>query len=230
MRMHRILTFVFLCLAAGCRLSVVQIEKEELARLGGESKITVVVYKPSQFNYSTAGDAAAVGLVGALTGGLGGAAYGVAKEAKADRFVKEYSLEDPVGSARDAFIAGITAGIDPGRLVPAPETLTDDGVAALQKSVGSVVVLDFKTRLWGFTSAPMRFSTYQVSYAVRARFVRLSDGKTLWQGYCEHLGSDAQWRATFDEFTANSGALLKQKLTESAASCGKELLPQFSGK
>jgi hypothetical protein len=209
---------------------VVQIEKDELARLGGENKITVVVYKPSRFNYSTGGDTVAIGLVGALTGGLGGAAYGAAMEAKADRFVKEYSLEDPVGSARDSFIAGITAGIDPARLAPAPETLTDDGVEALQKSVGSGVVLDFKTRLWGLTTAPMRFSTYQVSYAVRARFVRLSDGKTLWQGYCEHLGSDAQWRASFDDFTANSGALLKQKLTETAAACGKELLAQFSGK
>jgi hypothetical protein len=114
--------------------------------------------------------------------------------------------------------------------VAASDILSDDAVEALQKAFGNGVVLDFKTRLWGLSSAPMRFSTYQVSYAVRARMLRLSDGKTLWQGYCEHLGSDAQWRASFDEFTANSGALLKQKLAETAASCGKELVAQFSGK
>jgi hypothetical protein len=230
MRLYRFASFIFLFAVAACRPSVVQIENEELARLSSVGKITVVVYKPGQFNYTTSGDRMAIGLVGALTGGLGGAAYGAAQEAKADRFVKEYALDDPVVHARDAFTDGISNRVDSARLVANPEVLSDDDVETLQKSFGSGIILDFKTRLWGLASAPLRFSTYQVSYAVRARLLRLSDGKTLWQGYCEHLGSDDQWRATFDEFTANSGALLKQKLNESATACGKELVTQFSGK
>jgi hypothetical protein len=221
---------LLLLFVAACRPSVIQMEQDELARLTNEPKITVVIYKPGQFNYTTTGDAFAVGAIGALTGGLGGAAYGLAQEAKADRFVKEYSLEDPAAKARDAFIAGIANRIDPGHLVPAPEVLSDDGVEALQKAFGTGIVLDFKTRVWGLMSAPMRFSTYQVPYAVRARILRVSDGKTVWQGYCEHSGSDDQWRASFDEFTANSAALLKQKLAETASACGKELVSQFSAK
>ena len=211
----------------GCSPSLIPIDKDEMARLRSEPKIHVVAYQPAKFNYSTASDGFTVGVVGALSGGLGGAVYGLAMEARADRFVKTYSLEDPVSRSKEAFIASLPDHIDAARLTHAQDILSEDGIEVLRKKFSDGVVLDFKTELWGLMAAP--FSTlYQIPYAVRSRFVRVADGRVLWQGYCNRDGADS--RASFDEFTAHSGALLKKKLGEAAEACGKELTTQFLGR
>ena len=220
----------FLLFSIGCSPSLIPMDKEEMTRLKNEPKIHVVAYQPPKFNYSTASDGFAAGAIGALTGGLGGAAYGLAMESRAQGFARSYALEDPVGRARETFIASLADQVDAARFIPFQDILAEDGVEALQKKFGAGVILDFKTEIWGLMSAPLSVSTYQVPYAVRARFLRLSDGKVLWQGYCHRTGSDAASRATWDEFTANSGALLKKKLSEAAEACGKELVSQFLGK
>jgi hypothetical protein len=223
-----VLLLVLALAPTGCSPALIPMEKEEMARLKSEPKIHVVMYQPARFNYSTAGDGFAVGVVGALTGGLGGAAYGLAMEARADAFVRKYSLEDPAGRARETFIGSLADQIDVARFIPAQDILAEDGVEALQKKFGAGVVLDFQTKIWGLMPAgPFSVSNYQVPYAVRSRLLRLSDGRVLWQGYCRRTGSDSDSRATWDEFTANSGALLKKKLGEAAEACVKELVAQF---
>jgi len=218
---------VLLLSATGCSPSLIPMDKNEMARLKSESKIHVVAYQPPNFNYSTAADGFAAGAIGALTGGLGGAVYGLAMESRASRFAKTYFLEDPVPRAKETFLAGLPEHFDVTRVAQSQEPLSDDGVENLRKNFDNGVVLDFKTESWGLISAPLS-SLYQTPYAVRARLVRLADGRVLWQGYCNRDGAGS--RATFDEFTANSGALLKKKLGETGEACGKELISQFLGK
>lgn len=156
-----------------------------------------------------------------------GAVYGLAMQSRADRFVKTYSLEDPVPRTKETFLASLPEHIDVTRAAQSQELLSNDAVENLRKKFDGGVVLDFKTESGGLISAPLS-SLYQTPYAVRARLVRLADGRVLWQGYCNRDGADS--RASFDEFTANSGALLKKKLGETAETCGKELVSQFLGK
>ena len=182
-----------------------------------EPQIYVVVYQPARFFYQTVGDALAAA----------GAADEVAQESRGERFVRAYSLSDPAVKAREAFIAALAGQIEAARLTQIQDILSEDSVENLRKRFGGGVVLDFQTEIWGLLPAPLSL-LYQTPYAVRSKLVRLADGRVLWRGYCHHRGSD--FRATWEEFTANSGALLKKKLAETAKACGKELVSQFFGK
>ena len=104
------------------------------------------------------------------------------------------------------------------RLTQVQDLLAEDSIEALKKRLSGGVVLDFKTERSELLPAPLSFSLCRVTYGVRSRFVRLTDTRVLWQGYCQHDGADS--RATMEELTANSGALLKSKLGEAAEVCG----------
>ena len=212
-----ILTALSLLASIGCAPALIPMDKAEMDRLKGEPQIYVVVYQPARFFYQIVGDAFAIG----------GPTDGLAQESRAARFVRTYSLADPVVKAKEAFIAGLAGQIEAGRLIQIQDILSDDSVENLRKRFGHGVVLDFKTEIWGLLPAPLSL-LYQTPYAVRAKLVRLTDGQVLWRGYCHHRGSD--FRATWEEFTANSATLLKKKLSETAEACGKELVSQFLGK
>jgi hypothetical protein len=216
---------VFILMTASCAPSLIPMDKNEMARVKSEPKVHVATYQPAKFNYSTISDGFTVGAIGALTGGLGGAAYGLAMESRASRFVETYTLQDPIAGTKDNFLSSIANWIDPTHVVQVGEVLSDDSIEALKQKFADGIVLDFKTDVWGLV--PAAFS-YQTLYAVRARLVRLSDDRILWLGYCKRDGSNS--RASHEEFTADSGALMKKKLSEAAESCGKEIATQFLGK
>jgi len=53
-----------------------------------------------------------------------------------------------------------------------------------------------------------------------------SENRVLWLGYCFYDGKDSM--ATMDQLKANSGALLREKMTEAASSCAKTLGDQLA--
>ncbi|MDC4203786.1 MAG: hypothetical protein MPW17_19365 [Candidatus Manganitrophus sp.] len=76
------------------------------------------------------------------------------------------------------------------------------------------------------------FLDYDVVYSVNASLVRLEDVRFLWSGDCTFHGLNAPGRSakSWDELTADNGALLKARLDAGRAICVRELLAQFLGK
>jgi len=69
-------------------------------------------------------------------------------------------------------------------------------------------------------------ASLRVLYGVRARMLFTSENRVLWLGYCFYDGKDSM--ATMDQLKANSGALLREKMTEAASSCAKTLGDQLA--
>jgi len=103
--------------------------------------------------------------------------------------------------------------------------LAEDDLESLGKRFGGAAILDFKTDSWRLEPGPMTASL-RVLYGVRARMLFTSENRVLWQGYCFYDGKDSL--ATMDQLKANSGALLREKMTEAASSCAKTLGDQLA--
>jgi hypothetical protein len=207
-----------LALFAACAPAFVALDRAELARLKGEP-IRVVTYQPPRFLYQApVSQFGAGGVFNPVTGGFSGGAAG---DPRAQVFAIDTSLEDPALRVKDIFIKGAADQLDTARLTDTPETLADDDAQTLQKKFGAGAVLDFKTESWGLLASLLVSTPHQMIYAARGRLVRLSDGRVLWQGQC-------RYDAYLDQFRANSTPALKEKFTDAAESCAKQLLAQFS--
>jgi hypothetical protein len=207
--------------ASACAPAVVPLDKVELARLKGE-QIRVVTYQPPRFLYQAPPPAFGVGAPGVFNPVTGSFSGRTAADPRGQVYAIDTSLEDPALRVKDVFIKGAAAELDPALLTETAEALADDDAQTLRKKFAGGAVLDFKTESWGLLASSLVSLPYQMIYAARARLLHLSDGRVLWQGQCRH-------GANLDEFKANSTPALKEKFTEAAESCAKQLLAQFFG-
>jgi hypothetical protein len=215
-----------------CSPSRIAIEKAEFARLQAEQTIHAVSYLPFAFHFTSGGDltatALAVGAVGVMGGGLGGALVGMYAESRArergEEMARTYSVEDPAARVREAFVASAQNEIGLKNVIAVPELLSSDKLKALEEKLGRAAILDFKTYQWQLTPRPLA-GVYRLTYGVRSRLFRVPDGRILWQAYC--VFDDANAPATLEDLTANDGVLLKLKIDEAAASCANDLVQQF---
>jgi hypothetical protein len=109
-----------------------------------------------------------------------------------------------------------------------------DGVETLRASVKSPLVLDFRTTSWGVGNMrgggePRPEDPMYTHHFVRARLVRLSDGKTLWSAVCGLRGYPGDETVQLKQLTADGGVVLRQKLTAAADRCSDELVEFFQG-
>src|SRR5436309_2349898 len=222
-----------LFISTGCTPAYIQMDPGELATLKGYPEISVLTIKPSDFVYFTAGDQAVGSIVSAtlIGGGVGGLVTGEAmikySETRGQPMVAEYSLEDPVLTVRDEFVAGITSRLELSNMTIRENAVGDDELTKLRETLGDSVLIDLKTVEWGLFTAPLRFSQYYVEYVARGRLVNLREHKILWQTKCAYRRSDRESPSNWDELTANSGKLMKEKLKEHAVACARALLSNF---
>ena len=209
----------------GCLPAIIPIDKAEMARLKSEPQIHVVTYQPPRFTYQMASGPVGSGAAGVFNPATGGLGVGMAGGPRGQVFMLAPSLEDPVVQVKGIFVRGLVDRLDVSRLTQVQEALAEDDIRALDQRFGGAVVLDFKTESWGLVPGLLRTLPYQIFYVARSRLLRVSEGRVLWQGYCQYDGSDL--RANLDEFTANPPAGLGEKFKEAAETCGKTLLSQF---
>jgi hypothetical protein len=110
----------------------------------------------------------------------------------------------------------------------------NDSVETLRASVKSPLVLDFRTTSWGVGNMrgggePKPEDPIYTHHYVRARLVRLSDGKILWSAVCGLRGYPGDETVQLQQLTAAGGAVLRQKLTAAADRCSDELVEFFQG-
>ena len=127
----------------------INMDKEEVTRLGSHPVIYTVAYSPSRFFVSTPGSLNTAFFLGPVAGAIGGLASAATidalSKASGKTVVEEYSLEDPSLKLRDSFAASLAAKFGLGNLRPVADALEGDDLEALEKQFGKALVLDFKT-------------------------------------------------------------------------------------
>ncbi len=144
-------------------------------------------------------------------------------------WMKELQIENPVDDVRKMMAAQISreSGISNFRHLDIVANSSDNAIKKL-KAQGGEMLLDYTAdiRLMHYEG---NVSDYYSQYSIRSRMIRLSDGKTLWNGYCNIKIEDNQPRST-DMLRANNGAILKTWLKRGSNDCAGKLADQFLGK
>lgn len=217
--MKKVLIGALLLFGTACATnSGVVPRRADVAKLS-EGEVRAVTYEPAPFFLASAGKAAAGGLFGLV----GGAIAANSMQRAGQAMVAEYSVPDPALTLRERLAAAVSEQFG---LRVTPETApVDDAVPALRARFGSGAVLDTRTLGWQLVYYPSDWRHHHVSYVGRARLVRLSDNKVLWQKGCFIKLQDPKGsRRTVDEYRASNGELLKQKVQEAANRCADELI------
>jgi hypothetical protein len=144
-------------------------------------------------------------------------------------------VEAPIDRVRERFVARLGGPLGYKAVQNRPLVMAaNDSVETLRASVKSPMVLDFRTTSWGVGNIrgggeAKATDPMYTHHFVRARVVRLSDGKTLWSAVCGLRGYPGDEPVQLQELTAEGGVVLRQKLTAAADRCSDELIEFFQG-
>jgi hypothetical protein len=149
-------------------------------------------------------------------------------------------LADPVLEVEARFVEGIRGALGEGAVQPVeavPFSTHTPAVSVepekLRELLGPVVALDLETIGWQLPFVSRSFidasrTTYGVEFAVRARLLRLSDGKVLWQEFCAvQKGDDPM---ALGKLAADDWALLRARRLVVARTCADQLVRSFLGR
>ncbi|HVG23583.1 MAG TPA: hypothetical protein VND45_05470 [Thermoanaerobaculia bacterium] len=217
------LCIALLLFGTACATTTVTPNRGEIEKL---QDVRAVTYAPAPFVLASAGKAAAGGLFGMI----GGAVAASSMQRAGEELIATYDVPDPAVTVRERLAAALTQQFGPG--ATADTAPTGDSLAELRGKFGrEAAVLDTNTANWQLLYYPSDWSHHYLYYAARARLVRLSDGKVLWQNYCvRQLRDPKESRRQVDDYRADNGALLKQKAQEAADGCAEELIAHLQGR
>lgn len=219
---NRATGLLLLAISAGCAPKPIAMDHVERASLSSGQELRILYYEPPDFKVPPG----TMPLI--MFGAVGGAiAAANMEQSQGQQTVKEYDVQDPIIQVRRKFVprVGSLLNVDMfGETTPRQ----DDDLDSLKKEFGEGYILDLGTSKWGIFRKPFETFHY-VAYRGRARIIRVSEAKIIWQGVCDLEEKDNEHTPHITEFEANNGALLKDNLAKLAASCSDELLKQLAG-
>jgi hypothetical protein len=215
-------------LLAGCASTGgIAPNRSEISRMRDTdaAEIRAITYAPAGFELLSAKKVAA----GSMFGILGAVSSANSMQKAGQEMIIAYSVVDPSIPVREKLAEALTNEF--GLKSTVDSATASDDVTVLKSRFGGATILDTKTKNWRLSYYPGDWSHHFLIYSVRARLLRLSDGKVLWEGQCVRKMTDAKnSRRTVDQYRANNGELLKQKVQEAAGGCADELSAGLSAK
>ena len=211
----------------GCaNVKAVQAPTEAVSGLQG-TPLTVVTHAKPSFVAMTPGKGA-LGMIGAF------AAIG-----DGNKMVETYQLPDPA--------LGVAAKMKPvlmdkfsfsgsKAVADEQEKITSDSALATAADKNGVV-LDVVTIGWGFSYFPLSWSHYNINMNATARLIDARSGKVIAQSSCappkeqqkNEPAADSDKAPTYDEMTADNGALIKSTLAANEDACAVAMLKNMFG-
>ena len=162
-----------------------------------------------------------------MGGLLGFVISGAIGQSRGDGVTQENQLKDPVFILKEQFLADLALNHGVKNVKVLDEPQPDDNIETLRSALRRGSVLEFKTIASGLSHPNGWTFYYAYAYYAKARLLRLTEGKVLWQSTCSCEGKTRDWMGTF---TANGAKLLKAEMETTAKACAKQLLEHFSGK
>jgi hypothetical protein len=195
-------TALVLLFGFGCSPALIPMGKEDRALLNNQAEIGAVHHEPADFH----ADAGVYGMIG----------YGMSVSAGKE-IRRKYGLEDPAAAVKTNFLQALEKGYSGIKVRAVDRAVAVDDLAAVKKAYAGPWVLDFKTLGWGSAIEG------GVEFTMRARLIRNSDAKVVWQGMCKYEPKSVQKKL----LTGDSPALLKAKFQAGIAPCTESLWAQF---
>jgi hypothetical protein len=219
------IVIIALLLATGCATSTaVAPNRGEIAKLG-EADVRAVTHAPAPFVLASAGKIAA----GSLFGIVGGAVAANSMQKAGQDLISTYAVADPAIAVREKLEGSFAEQFGLRATPDTPPAV--DSLPELKAKFGEAAVLDTRTLGWQLIYYPADWGHHYLVYAGRARLLRLSDGKVLWESRClRKMPDPKERRHTVDDYKANDGELLKQRAQEAAAGCAEELIAHLQGR
>jgi hypothetical protein len=149
-------------------------------------------------------------------------------------------LPDPVREVQARFVEGIRGALGEGAVQPVEVEPFSEHIPAvsvepakLRELLGPVVAIDLETIAWQMPFVSRSFidasrTTYGVEFSVRARLLRLSDGRLLWQEFCAVQKGDDP--VALGKLAADDWALLQARRLVVAQACADQLVRSFLGR
>lgn len=218
---NRTTIFLAFALSAACAPRPIPMDLAERESFSGGQQIQVLYYGPPDLLVPP-------GPALMMFGAVGNAIAANMPQSQGQQMVKAYGLEDPIIDVMHRFIPSARAVLSNGIKEEATNRGQEVHLDELTKEFGSGLILDLKTVKWGIFRNPFQTFHY-VGYQGRARLIRPSEKKVVWQGVCDLEEKDTDNMPHITEFEANNGALLKDNLAKLAASCADELMKQLAG-
>ena len=226
--MRRLLTAPLLLLVLACASGNTSVapDRGEIAKLAAAqpADVRAITYTPAPFVLASAGKIGA----GALFGIIGAGVAANSMEKAGQEMIATYGVTDPAIAVRERLAEAMTAKF--GLHATADAAPANDTIGDLKgRFASSAAVLDTRTLGWQLLYYPADWSHYYLIYGGRARLLRLSDGKVLWEDRCiRKMPDEKPNRRTADDYRADNGALLKQKTQEAAAGCAEEMIARLA--
>lgn len=223
-RFHFVIAAVVLLLT-GCAATQPISQADRTALAGAHvHAVYGAAFLPTVFTPSQA-------LVGALTGGVGGAIAGGAAVRSGQAMVTQYGLPNPGLLIRDRFIETLEArGL--AHVVEQPAVgleATDAKALAAHYPEGSVFAFD--GGLAHIVYYPLRWGRYHMIYVTAARLVQSApsgSARVLWQQTCKSERDEGDQAPTLDALYADNAARLKDWIRQSAIECAEQLLTRYT--
>jgi len=198
-----------LLLLTGCAGQMARLDAEDRKALSSEPEVHAVHHKLRfGFAVDSTGHRATGILVSPLFA-IVGASQGMALE-------KEFGLEDPAPQVKARLVTALQSDLGVASVRVVDEPPVDDAVTTLDRQIRTGIVLDVLTLKWGLYNA-------RAQYSARARLIRLSDARILWEATCKSVAGAKEPSPEMQALKAKGGELLKAKVGEAATTCADQL-------
>jgi hypothetical protein len=227
-----LIIFVLATFICSCAPSI--LTTENLKQLSQQHRVYAVHYSPRMkfiFHSEENAKGESVGKWFGPIGMIGGGFSDIQKgQAYGEILLKKYEIQDPVLRVKTKIIELLAHDANIANIQTFDTIIPSEDTASLKQSLDGEMAIDFKTMSWAMFSNKETPERFTGMYRTRARLIRLEDGKVVWEGECHLKQHDVKKAPTFEELTANQGALLKVIFQEDADACADEIASLFLGR
>jgi hypothetical protein len=191
------------------------VQSEELFRLTEQPEIKIVYYPPTALEIYRPKDSSSPAARGPID-----------PVSEGSRLRNRFALEDPALQIKEQVVPLLAFEFGFKNITSVLHVRLSDDIDRLKMDFKNGALIDFRTLAWALGSLPAPHSFSGFLYSARARLIRLSPSRIVWEGQCLVRRKDL----VLEQLEALDAAPLKEALPQVADACAAQLATQLRGK